>query len=462
MEKGKEPASKRRRLSLSLKGQHRFCTASNDAIEELSKPSVPKNTATVTRWAVKNITEWFHDYNQRNKESPCPEEFLSATCSPPILNQWLRVFTTETRAKNGENYPPKTLYALLTGFLRHMRGQNPSYPNFLARKDPMFSEFTALLDNLFKSLRASGVGANSKHTEPITTSDEDLLWETETLNIDTPLGLLRYVFFYNGKCFCLRGCQEHRDLQLSQLERSKNPDKYVYSENSSKNRKGGLSELRLEHKSVTIVANPSAGCRCHVFLLDLYISKLPKAAIEKDIFYCQPLPSKPRDSTHPWFAAVPVGRNQLAKMVPDMCSDAGVPGHKTNHSLRVAGASSLFDAGVPERIIQARTGHRSLDALRLYERVTDKQNLQVSKILSGEKEIFEEGPSNSKQEETSSKVTSASCQPATQYNNCTVNVYSFAMPQMCFPPVPDPYAALYYPPMPHGSHFGNEPAGEQS
>ena len=50
--------------------------------------------------------------------------------------------------------------------------------------------------------------------------------------------------------------------------------------------------------------------------------------------------------------------------------------------LRVAGASLLFDAGVPERIIQARTGHRSLKSLRLYERVTEKQDLQVAPLAS--------------------------------------------------------------------------------
>ena len=40
------------------------------------------------------------------------------------------------------------------------------------------------------------------------------------------------------------------------------------------------------------------------------------------------------------------------KMVKNMCDEAGIVGNKSNHSLRVAGASSLFDAGVPERIIQ--------------------------------------------------------------------------------------------------------------
>ena len=177
------------------------------------------------------------------------------------------MFVTETRTLNGENYPPRTLYSLLTGVLRHMRAQNPSYPNFLDRKNPAFSELTTVLDNLFKTLRCSGVGAKATHTEGITSDEEDKLWETNVLNIDTPLGLLWCVFFYNGKCFCLRGGQEHRELKLSQLQRCRGPDKYLYSENSSKNRKGGLSEIRLEHKTVSTFANPEAGNRCHVFLL---------------------------------------------------------------------------------------------------------------------------------------------------------------------------------------------------
>ena len=43
-------------------------------------------------------------------------------------------------------------------------------------------------------------------------------------------------------------------------------------------------------------------------------------------------------------------------MVPDMCKEAGIDGRKTNHSLRVSGATNLYAAGAPEKIIQARTG----------------------------------------------------------------------------------------------------------
>ena len=139
--------------------------------------------------------------------------------------------------------------------------------------------------------------------------------------------------FFTMESVFASGGQEHHDLQLSQLKRLYCPDRYVYYENTSKNRKGGLSELQLEHKSVPSYANPDAGVRCHVFLLDLYISKLPKEAVTKDIFYCRQLPSLPTDETKPWYAAVPVGRNVLTKMVATMCAEAGIKGTKSNHSL---------------------------------------------------------------------------------------------------------------------------------
>ena len=151
-----------------------------------------------------------------------------------------------------------------------------------------------MLDNLFKSLRSDGVGSTSAHTEGISKEEEDTLWQSGVLNVESPIGLLHVVFLYCGKCFCLRGGQEHRNLSLSQLERLYNPDRYIYRENSSKNRQGGLKQLRTEHKVVTIVANEVVGDRCPVFLLDRYISKLPTAAKEKDLFYCRALPTLPK------------------------------------------------------------------------------------------------------------------------------------------------------------------------
>ena len=41
---------------------------------------------------------------------------------------------------------------------------------------------------------------------------------------------------------------------------------------------------------------------------------------------------------------------------------------KTNHSLRATGTTRMFKAGVPEKLIQQRTGHRSFDSLCVHER----------------------------------------------------------------------------------------------
>ena len=212
--------------------------------------------------------------------------------------------------------------------------------------------------------------------------------------------------------------------------------------------------MRLEHKVVPIVADPEAGVRCHVYLLDLYISKLPSEAVMKDLFYCRPLQLISDTDGTPWYCAVPVGRNMLNQMVSVMCEEAGISGKKTNHNLRVAGASTLFDAGVPERIIQGRTGHKSIEALRVYERVTDDQLCMVSKVLSGSVDKFDKvsnsavTKANTKAEDkvtippsvevdadiadvkpTLPPTNPAEGTSATNYYNCTVNMFQGQGPQ---------------------------------
>ena len=135
-------------------------------------------------------------------------------------------------------------------------------------------------------------------------------------------------------------------------------------------------------KARSIYACPDAGDRCHVSLLDLYLSKLPQEAIQKDIFYVRPLYEIPTDPSKLWYAAVPVGNYNLNTKVKVMCERAGIQGHKTNHSLRATAATALYQADVPEKLIQERTGHRSLNALRVYERTTTHQQQAVSSLLS--------------------------------------------------------------------------------
>ena len=83
-----------------------------------------------------------------------------------------------------------------------------------------------------------------KTTAVFSADDEKKLWGTNVMNMKTPIGLLRVVFFYNGKNFCLRGGAEQRNLKLSQFQREvtivedQEVSCYIYTEFGSKNRQG--------------------------------------------------------------------------------------------------------------------------------------------------------------------------------------------------------------------------------
>ena len=280
------------------------------------------------------------------------------------------------------------------------------------------------IDNVFKQLRKDGIGSGSKHAEIVTKVEENQLWEAGVLGTSDPKTLLRTVFYLNGKNFCLRGGQEHRELKISQLTWVSCPQEgYIYTENASKNQSGGFAQLSVEHKVVPVYASTAGPERCHIQILDLYLSKLPTEAIQANNFYVRPLRCVPKIASKPWFSAVPVGRNTLTSMFREMCAEAGVQGHKTNHSLRATVASELFAAGVPERIIQERTGHRSLKALHTYERTSVKQHQTVSEIL-GSRTLLQY------EEAIHKEVTlSEHSEPSRNYfNNCVVHVYQSGPP----------------------------------
>ncbi len=162
------------------------------------------------------------------------------------------------------------------------------------------------------------------------------------------------------------------------------------------------------------MTNSDAGERCHVYFLDTYIRHLSDETIEQDVFYVRPL-DKFKGTV--WYSSVAIGKNKLSSMVQAICRDAGIKGHKTNHSLRATGATQLYTAGVPEKIIQERTGHRSLECLRMYERTSDCQHKAVS---SSKEETTFNGQLSSN---TSNQVQSTSFVPNMSFKNCSVNIH---------------------------------------
>ncbi len=222
--------------------------------------------------------------------------------------------------------------------------------------------------------------------------EEQRLWESGVLSCDSPASLVHAVFYYNGLNFVLRGGQEHRDLKISQFTFCNVPDPdnpgqsincVQYSEHGSKNRPGGRHQLNLENKTVVQYARPEVGERCHVYLLQLYLSKLPEATFQRDVFYMKPRSRIPDSACDPWYTEIPIGHNTLNKYLKQILAEANIDtSNRSNHSLRATAISRMYQRNVPEKLIMERSGHLSREGLTPYERTTAAQQKAVCRTLS--------------------------------------------------------------------------------
>ena len=377
-----EPAAK--------KVDNRFLfDVTTEELENFMEGGCPKNTTKSNEWAIRNFEAWRDARNKRFPEDLCPLDNLFD--DKKVACQWLCRYVSETRKSDGAEYTPRSLYLLLAGLQRHLRKLYPDKEINLF-SDQAFIPLKNTCDSVFKRLHSKGIGADTKAVPVFTAENEARLWDTKVLSMDTPKGLLRAVFFYNGKNFCLRGGAEQRGLKISQFHREvvqidgRDVCSYVYHEFGSKNRQGGFNSLNSDNKSVRQYENTSGGI-CHVKILDKYLQKIPDEARDGDNFYLTPVTKLPSDPAKSWFTRVPVGKNTLNKMLKEMCQEAGLPEIYTNHSLRAYGATTLFQGEVPEKIIQQRTGHKSINSLRQYERTTETQLLDVSYVLSNNSKL---------------------------------------------------------------------------
>ena len=66
----------------------------------------------------------------------------------------------------------------------------------------------------------------------------------------------------------------------------------------------------------------------------------------------------------------------------NLCKNAGLPGYRTNHSLRASAATRMFDQQVDEQLICEVTGHRS-NAVRNYKRTSETLKRKVNAVVQG-------------------------------------------------------------------------------
>jgi len=119
--------------------------------------------------------------------------------------------------------------------------------------------------------------------------------------------------------------------------------------------------MKVENKVVRQYENVDDEEHCVVNIFEKYFSLIPSRDKQ---FYFRPLPDNGSGILR--FSNQPVGKNKLAKIIPDMCKAAGIEGHKTGHSGKVTCATVLHQLNFSDQLIKERTGHPSLEALYKY------------------------------------------------------------------------------------------------
>ncbi len=85
-------------------------------VDDMKKASIPQKTKLNTDWAVKVWTDWAESRNARllPKENPFSVSICDLTVSE--MNFWLSRYILEIRKKDGQPYPPNSLYSLYVGY----------------------------------------------------------------------------------------------------------------------------------------------------------------------------------------------------------------------------------------------------------------------------------------------------------------------------------------------------------
>ena len=227
----------------------RFSTHS-DSLEDLVTKSIPLATRQKADWAVKLFESWktwLKLQPNSNLELDALDSDLKEM-NETDLDKIIGMFVQQVRKRNGELYPGKTLYELVVSLQKHLE-INQRHLSLIDRSD--FPSIYYALDVSMKNSAKSGIGLTTKQAEPITSEQENELWEKGVLGLQNPQSLQNALFFMVGMHFALRGGKSHRELTIDNfsIKCDQQGNKFLlYVEGVSKTRQGGLKDIKVtEH-----------------------------------------------------------------------------------------------------------------------------------------------------------------------------------------------------------------------
>jgi len=192
--------------------------ATPDDLQKFKEKNLNKNTTKSTNTWVNRFEAWRTWRKLPHKPEEIPKQELNGT---------LERFLAEVRKSDGSEYEPDSLRTMLAALDRHLRQAGAK---FSIIKDREFDECRKTLNGRAVVLREGGLGKKMK-ADVLTLEEEEQLWTKDVLGGNNAVSLNHTVFFMLSQQFGTRGCQEHHQLCIEDLEFVHDPQgKIMYVE----------------------------------------------------------------------------------------------------------------------------------------------------------------------------------------------------------------------------------------
>ncbi|PKC12459.1 hypothetical protein RhiirA5_373065 [Rhizophagus irregularis] len=165
-----------------LKGNY---LPSLDQLMALTKGRVPKNTPANTEKWDKIMNQWRNDVHYN---------YSLESQDKDIIELEVTQFLCGVTPKRSGYYSRASLKNALSAISRHLQNVKPGWRYNLHNKID-FPDLHARFDSLLKDMKKKGIG-EMKSTDGLSTDEIRSIINYEALNPNTPLGLLKRVFFW--------------------------------------------------------------------------------------------------------------------------------------------------------------------------------------------------------------------------------------------------------------------------
>ncbi|XP_071116776.1 uncharacterized protein, partial [Haliotis cracherodii] len=298
------------------------------------------------------------------------------------LNERLRFFYAEVRNAEGDLYSKSSFVGLRAAIHRHIRGP-PFERSINIIQDREFHTANNVFLSMIKKLKRDGLDQTTHHAA---IPENDLKKIRESLDTETPSGLLRKVWFDLTLGFARRGKENQRELTASSFRVSTDEQGFEFIEMThsevTKNHRGDLKDSNGPNKRIYATSDQF----CPVLSLKKYMSLLNP---NNGAFYQAPKRRVHVDDTE-WYTTRPVGVNVIGNMMKEISTNAGLKVY-TNHCLRATAITLLSNAGIENCEICKITGHKTDESLKSYSiDSSSAQKRHYSNILQGQQQLANE------------------------------------------------------------------------